>query len=407
MVIIRHLTGKTPGEQWGSRDTHGTRKRYVRTDALTTTALNRNRSKTPGGAGTLTRQTLNRKLGTLFTVKASDGGVMEEATLIQAADTRAYAGASRLVITAGYFGSFFSIGLALASLGPVLPTLSARSGISLESSGLLFVGRSCGYVVGSLAGGVIFDTMKRTHLPLIAGNVLCALGCAILPSLRSLPALAAALFAQGTCMGLLDTGGNVLLIWLHGAGRVEPFMQAMHFFFALGAVLSPLLIEAATRLSMSGAQTGDEASGEARDEALSTAFRSAGAFYIMAAVILASSAPLALYRGPQRAASEGSSSSSSSSSSGGGSGRDGDGHGDEPSQGHASTATSSLGLAALRRIRALSAESRLITFSALCLCLYVGVEVAFGGWIFTFALTELKARRLPPGGLSWPLMASD
>jgi FHS family Na+ dependent glucose MFS transporter 1 len=332
---------------------------------------------------------------------------MEEATLIRAADTRAYAGASRLVITAGYFGSFFSIGLALASLGPVLPTLSARSGISLESSGLLFVGRSCGYVVGSLAGGVIFDTMKRTHLPLIAGNVLCALGCAILPSLRSLPALAAALFAQGTCMGLLDTGGNVLLIWLHGAGRVEPFMQAMHFFFALGAVLSPLLIEAATRLSMSGAQTGDEASGEARDEALSTAFRSAGAFYIMAAVILASSAPLALYRGPQRAASEGSSSSSSSSSSGGGSGRDGDGHGDEPSQGHASTATSSLGLTALRRIRALSAESRLITFSALCLCLYVGVEVAFGGWIFTFALTELKARRLPPDGFSWTLMASD
>ena len=329
-----------------------------------------------------------------------------EATLIRAAG--AYAGASRLVITAGYFGSFFSIGLALASLGPVLPTLSARSGVSLESSGLLFVGRSCGYVVGSLAGGVIFDTMKRTHLPLIAGNVLCALGCAILPSLRSLPALAAALFAQGTCMGLLDTGGNVLLIWLHGAGRVEPFMQAMHFFFALGAVLSPLLIEAATRLSVSGAprsaQGGVEAAGEARDEA----FRAAGAFYIMAAVILASSAPLALYRGPQRAAAEGSSSSSSSSSGGGGggSGRDGDDHGDEPSQGHASTATSSLGLAALRRIRALSAESRLITFSALCLCLYVGVEVAFGGWIFTFALTELKARRLPPGGLSWPLMAS-
>ena len=332
---------------------------------------------------------------------------MEEATLIRgAADTRAYTGASRLVITAGYFGSFFSIGLALASLGPVLPTLSARSGISLESSGLLFVGRSCGYVVGSLAGGVIFDTMKRTHLPLIAGNVLCALGCAILPSLRSLPALAAALFAQGTCMGLLDTGGNVLLIWLHGAGRVEPFMQAMHFFFALGAVLSPLLIEAATRLSVSGAprsaQGGVEAAGEARDEA----FRAAGAFYIMAAVILASSAPLALYRGPQRTAAEGSS-SSSSSSGGGSSGRDGDGHGDEPSQGHASTATSSLGLAALRRIRALSAESRLITFSALCLCLYVGVEVAFGGWIFTFALTELKARRLPPGGLSWPLIDSD
>ena len=43
-------------------------------------------------------------------------------------------------------------------------------------------------------------------------------------------------------MGLLDTGGNVMLIRLHGAAAVEPFMQALHFFFGLGAFLSPLLL---------------------------------------------------------------------------------------------------------------------------------------------------------------------
>ena len=133
--------------------------------------------------------------------------------------------------------------MVLASLGPVLPALSERSGASLQSSGFLFVGRSCGYMVGSLVGGAIFDTIRHTHLPLFAGNLLCSLGCAILPSLRSLPAVAAAIFTQGCCMGLLDTGGNVLLIWLHGAGRVDPYMQAMHLCFALGAVLSPLLID--------------------------------------------------------------------------------------------------------------------------------------------------------------------
>ena len=42
-------------------------------------------------------------------------------------------------------------------------------------------------------------------------------------------------------MGVLDTGGNVMLIWLHGK-KVGPYMQAMHFSFALGAFLSPIII---------------------------------------------------------------------------------------------------------------------------------------------------------------------
>ena len=45
-------------------------------------------------------------------------------------------------------------------------------------------------------------------------------------------------------MGFLDTCGNTLLIALHGKA-VEPYMQALHFFFGVGAVLSPVLIGAA------------------------------------------------------------------------------------------------------------------------------------------------------------------
>ena len=42
-------------------------------------------------------------------------------------------------------------------------------------------------------------------------------------------------------MGALDSGCNVLLIWLHG-DRVAPYMQTIHFLFALGAFASPLLV---------------------------------------------------------------------------------------------------------------------------------------------------------------------
>ena len=102
--------------------------------------------------------------------------------------------------------------------------------------GALFVARSIGYTVGSMLGGVLFDVASRPHVPLVLGNLACAAGTAALPLLPSIPALGCAVVTQGVCMGFLDTGGNVLLLWLWGAGRVEPYMQAMHFCFALGAI---------------------------------------------------------------------------------------------------------------------------------------------------------------------------
>jgi hypothetical protein len=36
-------------------------------------------------------------------------------------------------------------------------------------------------------------------------------------------------------------GGNTLLVWVH-RDTVGPFMNALHFFFGLGAFLSPLII---------------------------------------------------------------------------------------------------------------------------------------------------------------------
>ena len=42
-------------------------------------------------------------------------------------------------------------------------------------------------------------------------------------------------------MGVLDSVGNTLLIYTHG-NKVAPFMQAMHFSFGVGALLSPLMV---------------------------------------------------------------------------------------------------------------------------------------------------------------------
>lgn len=146
----------------------------------------------------------------------------------------AYVGRTRTLITGCYFGCFGSIGLCLASLGPVLPSLSLHLRVSLHSLGALFVARSTGYLLGAAAGGYIVDRIRATHAMLLVAMVSCAVGTLLLPLLSSLPLAGVAISLQGACMGVLDTGGNVLLIWLHGSGRVEPYMQAMHFCFGLG-----------------------------------------------------------------------------------------------------------------------------------------------------------------------------
>jgi FHS family Na+ dependent glucose MFS transporter 1 len=64
---------------------------------------------------------------------------------------------------------------------------------------------------------------------------------ALSPVLPLLWLLVAVFTITGLAEGALDVGGNVLLVWVHRAG-VGPYMNALHFFFGLGAFLSPILI---------------------------------------------------------------------------------------------------------------------------------------------------------------------
>lgn len=147
-----------------------------------------------------------------------------------------YAGASRVVITSCYFGCFASVGFCLSALGPILLSLSHQVDVSLDTLGGLFVARSVGYLVGSIVSGFLVDRIRRTHLVLIVPMLLCAAGTGLVPVLSTFTLVAIAVSTQGFSMGVLDTGGNVLLIWLYGSANVEPFMQGMHFCFGLGGL---------------------------------------------------------------------------------------------------------------------------------------------------------------------------
>ncbi len=154
--------------------------------------------------------------------------------------------------TLGYFWSLFALGLVVASIGPALPGLAAGTGVTLAAVSVVFAAYRGGFMLGSLTGGSLLDRLPGNMLVAIA--LLCmAAGLASIPVLPALAVLAAVFLVVGTAGGMVEVGGNTLLLWSYGS-RVGPYMGALHFAFGVGAMLAPAFIGQA--VSLTGALTG-------------------------------------------------------------------------------------------------------------------------------------------------------
>ncbi|GAB4414397.1 MAG: MFS transporter [Anaerolineae bacterium] len=227
--------------------------------------------------------------------------------------------AGRSSKTAAYYLAFVALGLTSASLGPTLPDLAENTRSNLREISYLFTARSLGYLIGSFLGGRLFDS-KPGH-PVMALMLVGMVATLILiPLMPLLWLLIAILLLLGLAEGALDVGGNTLLVWVH-RHRVGPYMNGLHFFFGVGAFLSPLVI--AQAVLWSGNIT--------------------WAYWTLA--LLVAPAALWLLRLPSPPAQK--------VSQGGPAGQ---------------------------------VNHRLVALIVLFFFLYVGAEVGFGGWIYTFAL---------------------
>jgi FHS family Na+ dependent glucose MFS transporter 1 len=142
--------------------------------------------------------------------------------------------------TLGYFAVIFCIGLMAAILGPTLPVLAEQTRTGLGVIGILFTARSLGSLSGALQGGRLYDRLPG-HLLMAVMLAVMAGTMALVPALTVLWALIAVIFVMGLAEGALDVGANTLLVWAHGR-RAAPYLNALHFFLGLGALLSPLVV---------------------------------------------------------------------------------------------------------------------------------------------------------------------
>ncbi len=153
---------------------------------------------------------------------------------------RAFAVPGRSAATYGYFGSAIIFGLITAALGPTLPGLADNVRTDLSQISLIFTAQASGYLLGSLFGGRLFDRLPGNRL--IAVLLSCMVVLIFLIPVASLYWFLIVVFlALGIMLGSLEVGNNTLLVWLHGK-KVGPYMNALHFFFGLGAFISPLIV---------------------------------------------------------------------------------------------------------------------------------------------------------------------
>lgn len=227
--------------------------------------------------------------------------------------------------TFGYYLLFICLGVSTAILGPTLPTLAAQTGVPVESMGMLLLGGSIGYTLGTFLGGRLYSRLPG-HRLLGSAQIAAALCIACLPLAPWFWLLLAIVFCRGLAEGLINTGGNTLLVWTHGE-KVSPFMNGLHFFFGSGAFLAPLLV--------------------ARLMPLTDGYR--WAYWALALLgLLAGGRVLTL--------------------------------GGSPQPQHA-------GPAAGGATSTIRAYLPLISMATLFLFFYVGAEISFGNWIYTYTTT--------------------
>ncbi|MGD0611755.1 MAG: MFS transporter [Anaerolineales bacterium] len=142
--------------------------------------------------------------------------------------------------TLGYYSLFICLGLSSAIIGPTLPSLAAQTHTQLGSMGQMFLFGSAGYSLGTIVGGRLLDRV-RGH-PVLGIAQLCA-GASIffIPIAPWFWLLLTIVTFKGFAEGFINTGANLLLIWTHGE-KVSPYMNGLHFFFGLGAVVAPFLV---------------------------------------------------------------------------------------------------------------------------------------------------------------------
>ncbi|NWH98210.1 MFS4B protein, partial [Tichodroma muraria] len=171
--------------------------------------------------------------------------------------------ALRWCITGALCASFLGLGMSIAVLGPTFPNLAANVRKNVSDIYYIFVGRSLGCLGGSMVGGVLLDCMNAPTLLLALSMLGTTAGLYAIPWCKESLLLTILMSVIGGSMGILDTGGNVLALNTWGS-EAGPHLQALHFSFAAGAFLAPIL----AKMALGGSESEELAGAEKTNQSV-------------------------------------------------------------------------------------------------------------------------------------------
>jgi fucose permease len=141
---------------------------------------------------------------------------------------------------AAYLLGFALIGIALSALGPALSHLRDRLHTNDGGVATVFAAQAIGYILGTFVAGRVLDR-GRGHQWWSAAMVVATLGVAVGGSMPDLATTSAVFAVVGGACGLSDVCGNTLIMWSRPEGPGS-LLNALHLFFAIGALSAPLLV---------------------------------------------------------------------------------------------------------------------------------------------------------------------
>jgi fucose permease len=147
--------------------------------------------------------------------------------------------------------AIFIYGMTAATLGTILPDLSARFHLTPKQDGNIAFCQALGLVLASMGVGLLID-YEGKKVGLVLGLSLSALAVALLPRANGLRGIASNLFLLGVGGGIIVTAANALGSDVTPAHRAT-VLNFLNIFFGVGGFATPfvsanLLGKSSTRL---------------------------------------------------------------------------------------------------------------------------------------------------------------
>ena len=138
--------------------------------------------------------------------------------------------------------SFICLGIADSVFGPTLLDIKDIYQTKIKVISLVVLLRAIGSVIGASLVGILLDKYpKFRYFFLFGSNFVLGVCTSVLPHLKYLWLFFAVSVVSSFSSGSLDTGGNVLCLDVWKDGDAGPYMHSIHFSFAIGAFLAPVI----------------------------------------------------------------------------------------------------------------------------------------------------------------------